>query len=471
MLLLEAARCGQRAVLLEQRDFGAGTSFNSLRIIHGGLRYLQSIDLPRFFESVAERRWFLKAFPDLVRPLPCIMPIYNRGIRRMPLLRSALWVNDLLSAKRNTGVSQACCLPDGRMLSPHETQALFPAVRMTGLSGAACWYDAHMPDSQRVIMGTLRWACALGAQAFNYVAVERVIKRGGAIAGVEAIDQETGQKYEFRAETVINATGPSARAFAARSDKDVPGLFRPSLAWNVLFDCPAPSEYALALTPDRPGAHTYFLHPWKGRLLAGTGHQPWGRGLDEPAPDDAQMERFVADLNDVLPQAGLHAGNVVRVYSGFLPVEQAGGTKLSDRSVMHDHGRNGGPQGLYSVSGVKFTMARKEAERTMNCIVKERRLGKMPPLDPQSRPLPNNPVASVDYEWMPPDSDSSWKKHLAALIKEESVIHLDDLVLRRTSIGDNPRRARRLATQIADVFDWDEQRREQELSRLLQQLT
>ena len=68
--------------MLERDDFGGATSFNSLRIIHGGFRYLQNLDLPRFFESVSDRKWFLQNFPDLVEPIPCLIPLYGKGVYR-----------------------------------------------------------------------------------------------------------------------------------------------------------------------------------------------------------------------------------------------------------------------------------------------------------------------------------------------------------------------------------------------------
>ena len=82
MLQLYAAAAGLKSALIDRGDFGAETSFNSLRILHGGLRYIQSLDLRRSRESIREQRWFLGKFPDLVRPLPCLLPLYKRGWRR-----------------------------------------------------------------------------------------------------------------------------------------------------------------------------------------------------------------------------------------------------------------------------------------------------------------------------------------------------------------------------------------------------
>src|SRR5262245_12098444 len=93
-MLLEAYRLGLRALLMERDDFGGATSWNSLRILHGGLRYLQTFDLPRFRQSVRERKWFCKNFPEYIRPLPCLMPLYGQGLKRPFILRTALAIND-----------------------------------------------------------------------------------------------------------------------------------------------------------------------------------------------------------------------------------------------------------------------------------------------------------------------------------------------------------------------------------------
>ena len=169
MLSLEASARGVKSLLVEKADFGHATSFNSLRILHGGLRYLQSMDLLRFRESVHERRWFMQCFPDLIAPLPCLMPLYGTGLHRTGVLAIALKMNDFLSARRNDAVRVDVHLPDGRVVSADETERLFPLVGTDGLQGAAVWHDACMLHSQRVLMETLRWSCALGGMALNYV--------------------------------------------------------------------------------------------------------------------------------------------------------------------------------------------------------------------------------------------------------------------------------------------------------------
>ena len=197
-LALEAARRGLRALLVERADYGGATSWSNLRILHGGLRYLQSLDLVRFYESVGERRWFLRHFPDLVRPLPCLMPLYGRGLKRPGVFRVALALNDILSWRRNAGVARTLQLPDGRLTGAAETAALFPAVERQGLLGGALWHDAVMLSPERVAIEMLRWACACGASALNYVEATGLLVEGGAVRGILAHDRVGGRELRLR---------------------------------------------------------------------------------------------------------------------------------------------------------------------------------------------------------------------------------------------------------------------------------
>ncbi|HEV7517833.1 MAG TPA: FAD-dependent oxidoreductase, partial [Thermoanaerobaculia bacterium] len=207
-LALEASRRGLSALLVERDDFGAATSANSLRIVHGGLRYLQSFDLSRFRVSVAERRWFLRCFPDLVLPLPCLMPLYSppRGgaLRRVTPLRLALAGDGLLERRRNVGVRADRLLPKGRILDAQEAARFCPAIDCEGLVGGVLWYDATMPDSERLLIEMLRWACACGAQALNYLTAERLLAEGGQATGAAVRDRLSGKLFDVHAHRVVN---------------------------------------------------------------------------------------------------------------------------------------------------------------------------------------------------------------------------------------------------------------------------
>ena len=461
MLSLEAARRGLRSLLIERNDFGGATSHNSLRIVHGGFRYLQKADFHRFYESVNERRWFLKNFPDLVRPLPCLMPLYGKGLRRPPILKTALLVNDAMSFYRNQKIRTDAHLNDGQIISATQVKQLFPQVDTEGLKGGAVWHDARMPDSQRLLMSLLRWACSLGATALNYVEAKQILTENNRFTGVIAEDQLTGETYEFRATKLVNAAGPWSREFAAQFDQDYPHLFQKSIAWNVLFDRETLSEYALAVEPKKADAQTYFLHPWKGRLLAGTIHGVWSKDIGErPQPSAEELREFIDNLNLAIPGLNVSENDVLRIYSGLLPAAKAGSNELAVREVILNHKT---PQGAYSVCGVKFTTSRLVAEKTISQVFPNTQPVSATDFPPDAV---QKPRGIFDYHWYPDPKDNRWKTELNELIKTESVHHLDDLVLRRTSLGDHPERVMKIAPDLCQLFDWDEAKCQEEIDRL-----
>jgi len=459
MLALEAGQRGKRALLLEKDDFGGATSLSHLRTVHGGLRYLQSLDLARFFESVTERRWFMINFPALVQVLPCLMPLYGRGLKRASIMRAGLLLNDCLGLKRNAGVATSKCLPQGKVVGKRFTRNAFPQVDRRDLQAGALWYDAAMPEHQRLLMEILRWACALGAAALNYVQGENLLLHQGKVDGVLASDTQSGQRLEFRAPIVINAAGPWCRQLAQKFDRDYPQLLRNRLLlFNLLFKRKALSEYALALIPPGRPDHTYFVHNWKGRMLAGTAEIQVAAENENPAPRPEDIADFIADMNDAVPELLLTERDVEHVYAGILPATAAG--KLSGRETILDHGTQGGPPGLFSVSGIKYTTSRLVAEKTMKKVFPGCKAKKTSP--PAAA---NSGRGFFAYDWQEAADDDI--AGLKPLIEEEAVVHLDDLLLRRTGLGENRRLIKELLPRLRSLFSWNEGRWQRECERLL----
>jgi glycerol-3-phosphate dehydrogenase len=465
MLSFEAVRRHLRPLLLEKHDFINATSLNHLRTVHGGVRYLQSMDLHRFRESVQERKWFLKHFPQFVRVMPCLMPLYGRGLHRNTILRLALMANDMLSFNRNTSIDDPKQqLPGGRVISPQKTKALFPAVDDRGLTGSALWYDAHVEEHQRLMMELLKLAVASGAEALNYVKVKALLKKTHRILGVQAIDEETGTGFEFKAPIVINAAGPWCREVANALDHDHEPLFKKRLlVWNVLFNKEALSTHALGLTPGKGKGHTYFFHPWKNRLLVGTGEIVVEKNDAETQVPAKEIERFIKDLNEAVPGLNLSEADLQRVYSGILPAETDG--SMSKREKILDHGTNGGPKGLFSISGVKFTTSRRVADKTLEIIFPQaKKMTHEKLLEPGK-----NKALAFDYHWQP--SSQKDLEPLHEIVQNEAVRHLSDLILRRTTLGDHPERAVKILNQIRPVFDWDDKKWATEVENVLKDLT
>jgi glycerol-3-phosphate dehydrogenase len=212
-----------------------------------------------------------------------------------------------------------------------------------------------------------------------------------------------------------------------RADAD--RLFRPSLAFNVLLDVNVPSRHALAVSPPGPNAPMLFLIPQQGTLLAGTMHLSRPRETTTAHPTDGEVDLFLQLLRRAVPDLPLSRTNVRRMFAGLLPATEVGGTRLRRREVIVDHGRAGGVQRVYSVSGVKFTTANRVARKT---LVK---IGHSSGADEDGSALPLSPATTVvtDAGTLWTLEDQALRSALRTLIQEEGVCSLDDLVLRRTN--------------------------------------
>ena len=463
-LALESARRGLRPLLLEQGDFGGCTSWHSLRIVHGGLRYLQKMDLPRFVESVAERSWFLQHFPELVSTIPCLMPLYGRGLRRASVMRLALFVNDSLSRGRNRNLRADRHIGAGRIVSAAETEQLFPGVVRDELQAGALWHDGVMPDSQRLLVEMLRWAAHCGAAALNYVEAEKLLLEDGRAVGVQAVDRESGATHCFRAPLVVNCAGPWCGEVARRFDGEDPELFRPSMAFNVFLEREPLSQAAVAVTPPSPGARTYFMYPWKGGVFAGTFHAAWKGGPDEP-PSEALVQRLLVELNAAVPSLDVGLGDVIRLHWGQLPAAAPDTDRLAVREMIRDHGKRGGPHGLFSVSGVKFTTARRVAVKLLETVMAARGESLSPSRDaarPAVTPVPDATEIRRLLDERPADA----RRIVESLIRDEAALHLEDLLLRRTDWGLRPAVGHSIARSLCELLEWSDARCSSELAGL-----
>lgn len=446
---LEASKRGLKALLLERDDFGGATSWNSFRIIHGGLRYLQSFNVKRYFASVAERRWFLQNFPDLVKPLPFMMPLYGDGLKRSFVMRIALVLNELMGA--SCGIAQKSWRR-GCVLSAADTMAVAPFMQEYGLRGSAVWCDAMMSSPQRIIIEIINWACRLGGTALNYVKVCGVKSGGGRVKAAQAVDRTSGNEHVFTTRCIANCAGPWVSEIAENvtNDSKKP-LFMPSLAFNVLLDREPLSNCALAISP-RAGSGgakpVYFMYPLKGKILAGTAHVPSGDDVNILRPSHSQVERMLHDLNSAVPDLGLNHEDVLRVYSGLLPVRKQYTNNLATCAIIHEHAKHGGPKGLLTIRGVKFTTARRVAERAVHrlfpdCQVQRKAI---------SRPIDTNKLDLLSPESLKEVSDQRLQCELRRLVQDEAIMCMEDLLLRRTDWLADPREGSNVMGRISPAL-------------------
>lgn len=375
-LAFELAFRGCEVALVERADFGGGTSGQSLRIMHGGLRYLQHADLPRMRESIAARSGWLRDFPTLVGPLRCALPTYGHGIRGPEALRTALALNDVISFDRNRGLPEGHRLPRGRVLSRRDASDLYGRFRLRGYNGAALWYDAVAANTERMLVGLLAAAERCGARVRNYTAVEELRVRDDRVYSAVLRDGIDGTTGEIAVGHVVNAAGPWAGdVLESVSDRDIsaPGVF--SLAINLILDgidlpqaigVPIPRRGRENDALIQKGANSYFLMPWNGLTLAGTHHVSRDWRDVSPGDLDRIASEFLTHCRALLPEQA-RTPELLGVLAGGLP--EAGALRptedpvLAKRPWIVDHAERDGVGGLTTVVGVKWTTARTVARR------------------------------------------------------------------------------------------------------------
>jgi glycerol-3-phosphate dehydrogenase len=347
----EGALRGLRVALIEAADFGGATSSQSLRTLHGGLRHLQRLDFKRMRESVRERREWLRLAPHLARPLRFVLPTRGLGMRGPPLMRTALLVNDVLSADRNRGVREDRQLPRGALLSEAAARAALPGLKLEGCNGAAAWHDAVCLDTERLLLSVVSAASEAGAHVINYVRATGLLSHHSRIRGVHARDELSGREMELRAKFIINAAGPWVEDWLPA------GAGRP---FNLVTR-PLPFADGVGLTVRAHGGSdtTYFILPWNGHSLIGTRHLRCHPGARSSDVMRDEVLAFLTDLNTVLGNHRLGSADVRGVFAGLLPEAQDNeGMEVAlerDPQVI-DH-EPAGLRGLVSIVGVKWTTA------------------------------------------------------------------------------------------------------------------
>lgn len=378
----EAALRGLSVALLERNDFGQATSANSLKIVHGGLRYLQHMDLRRFRESVQERSLWLRKAPHLVAPLPVLFPAGDSALHSRPVLRAGLLVNDLLSAGRNRGLDPTRQIPPGRLVSRSELIRRVPELAHENIPGGVLFHDAIFRFPERLVLEVVQAAVELGAMAANYVEFTGVSSGHGRVTSVRARDTLTGEEVEIRTRAVLNTAGAGSEAVAARLSN---GAARVAPAWSsavnlvvegrghdAAFTLPARS------TPGVPAPRQLFVVPWRGQTMIGTGHYPLVGEL--PTPGDSlelervkrdAAERFLAEVNRSWPGTeSFTMDQVALIHWGLLPAQEGrpgDPVELLRKERVIDHSPHG-TAGAFTLLGVKFTTGRRAAQEAVDRV-------------------------------------------------------------------------------------------------------
>jgi glycerol-3-phosphate dehydrogenase len=369
----DAALRGLSVALIERGDFGSGTSQNSLKIIHGGLRYLQDGNLSRIRTMARERTTWMKIAPHLVHPLTCLTPTRQKLSRSRLALGVALKANDLLSFDRNHLSDGEKHLPKGKIISQRELANILPGYDVGTSTGAAVWHDAQVYSTERLLLEFALSAAEAGAQVANYVEAIGFLRHGNRITGAQVRDVQSGEVFDIQSRMVLNCAGAWIEGLLEKVS--ILSDYATSVAMNIIVD-KVWTGVAAGL-PSRPAdgrlPQILFFVPWRDVTMIGTWHIPWNKPADAFQLNDAIIQDFIDEINSAHPPLRLTLDDVRHVTWGFLPVNKEDAhrehIRLTRDGVLIDHQKKDNLLGLISILGVKYTTARAVAEKAIYLAV------------------------------------------------------------------------------------------------------
>ena len=466
-VLLEASRRGLQAALVERGDFAGGTSSRSSKLVHGGLRYLKEGKLGLTRESVAEREALLSDAPGLVQPMPFLMPQYRGKKPGATMTQLGLTLYDALSGSKNRGYLNA-------------EQALHeePLISPDGLEGAHLFSDATTDDA-RLVLRLIAEAERLGGVALNYAEVASFESTRGVVSSALVHDRENDRTRRVSAQMFINATGVFADALRAQLARAP--MLRPLRGSHLIVAHERlPVSHAVAFSHPTD-ARPVFAYPWMGVTLIGTTDLDHRDDLSiEPAITREEFDYLLEAVGAQFPQAHIGAQDVVSTFAGVRPVVASGRDRPSSESRDHVLVEE---NGLVTITGGKLTTFRPMALQALReaCKRARRNIDLKPSrifaeaaptasmrlngrygadaakvLD-MARSDEQSPIATTETTWV----------ELRYALRAECVVHLDDLLLRRTRLGLQLREGgaelfQRLQPLCSEELDWDAARWEHE---------
>lgn len=358
---LDAASRGLSVLLLEQSDFGKGTSSRSTKLIHGGVRYLEQGNISLVREALAERSLLAALAPDFVSEQAFVVPCYGRFDRMY--YGAGLRIYDLMAGKHSLGKTKS--------LSRNAAASSLPGLRRDGLRGGVRYLDARFDDS-RFLVAVLAAAESEGASVVNYARVEDVANGTSGIKRVAFQDVETGERFETEARAVINAAGIFSDEVEGLAAEETPSRIAFSQGIHLVFDAEfLPGEDALMI-PKTSDGRVLFAIPWTGKLLVGTTDTPVGGPALEPVPLEQEID-FIISTCSAYFTAPPGRGDIRSVFAGIRPLISDSEAKKTSR-ISREHIVEISPSGMVTVRGGKWTTFRRMAKDAVDAAVTDAHL-------------------------------------------------------------------------------------------------
>ncbi|WP_214323978.1 glycerol-3-phosphate dehydrogenase/oxidase [Nonomuraea sediminis] len=337
-----AAQAGLRVAMVEAGDFAGATSSASSKLVHGGLRYLQTGNVKLVAENHRERRALAADIaPHLVKPLSFVVPVYRGGPHGAAKLGAGVFLYSALSVFGD-GV--------GRVITPQQALAKVPALRAEGLRAAAVYGDHQMNDSRVAVM-TVRAAVDAGAVVLNHAEVVGLRLTSGTVTGADLRDRCDGTEFGVAARLVLNATGPWLDHLRRMEDPAAAPSIRLSKGAHLVMRRGEPWKAALTIPIDK--YRVSFAIPWEDHLLLGTTDEAY-------EGDPAQVRATDADIAQILDEAGHAVQGLKRddLTYAFAGLRVLPGGPRSVAAAKRETLLSRGKGGMLSVAGGKWTTYR-----------------------------------------------------------------------------------------------------------------
>jgi len=359
-----ASHYGLKVALIEKGDFGSCASSNSLKIIHGGIRYLQSLDIIRTVDSIKQRKTYASLFRHSVNPIRCIMPLYLKALKNPIIVFLGFSVYNVLSRVVGSKDEPSYWKSGITHKNAIDRSAV---IRYEGHSGLAVWYDAQMQHPERALLDFVITSKNNGSTTLNYTCVVAIdaTKEGDNLVRLKSGGEQL--ETSIRSKLVIDCTGGEGK-FASDNKSSKTTYVR---AVNLVLDLPAADACFTANIQGKIDSRLLLLCPWKKHTMAGTWYFP----LNESGAIDVSSEdidSMLADVNELVIK-NVSVKNIINIHLGLLPLDMSYkvGNNLSDSLAKRSRFyRDTANPMIFRLEGIKYTSALFDASRSLDSILK-----------------------------------------------------------------------------------------------------
>ncbi len=351
----DAALRGYKTALIEKSDFASGTSSKSSKLVHGGFRYLKSLEFGLVHEALLERKTLMEIAPHLVHPVQCLLPIYTTDADPSWMIHLGLLMYDLLSTRKSIGRH--------RMISKGDVELVEPMLRKENLRQIAQYYDCRTDDF-RLTLATIQSAAQNGAVIANYVRAVGLIRDGDKSIGIEAENVITGERFPIGSRVIANASGPWCDQLRTALEGEIKPYIRPTKGVHLIISREHLPLNHPVVTPSVRDRRPIFFIPWRNFIVMGTTDTDYDGDPDRLVVERSDVEYLLDSTNHIFPNAHLTTAHIISTYAGLRPLANEEGKSAS--AVTREYQIIESPANFYSIFGGKLTTYRTMALEMVN---------------------------------------------------------------------------------------------------------